>query len=99
MKNTGLLDRNGREIMNGDFVSLDGNMTADDSLAPLPNGWVFDEDDVYQVYWDDRIDHWSLRLGVEPDNLYNMKYMDHAVSLLHDGLVVVVDRGGTNETD
>lgn len=90
-RNTGLLDRNGREIKENDFVSLDGNMTADDSLGSLPNGWTFDENDVYQVYWDDRIDNWSLRLGVEPDTPYNIKYLNHAVSLLHDASVMVVE--------
>ena len=91
MRNTGLKDANGRYIMEGDLVSLDGNMTADNSMGLLPNGWTFDEDDVYEVYFDDRINNWSLNLGVEPDSDYNCKYMSHAVSLLHDASVVVVD--------
>lgn len=88
---TGIKDRNGREIHNGDMVSLAGNMTADDSMGYLPNGWVFDEYDVYEVYFDPRIDKWSLKLGCEPDTDYNRKYMSHAVRLLHDGAVEVVD--------
>jgi hypothetical protein len=91
--NTGLKDRNGAEIHAGDFVSLDGNMTADDSFGELPNGWTFDETDVYEVYMDDRIGKWSLKLGCEPDSAYNCKYMSHAVSLLHDGCVTVVPHG------
>ena len=87
---TGLKDRNGLDILDGNFVSLDGNITADDSMGVLPNGWTFDESDVYQVYWDERIDNWSLRLGVEPDSDLNRKYMDHAVSLLHSGDVTVI---------
>jgi hypothetical protein len=86
---TGILDRNGVEISVGDMVSLDGNMTADDSLGLLPNGWTFDETDVYEVYFDERIGTWSLKLGVEPDSAYNAKYMSHAVSLLHDGAVTI----------
>jgi hypothetical protein len=84
-------DRNGVEIKDGDFVSLDGNMTADDSMGVLPNGWHFDESDVYQVYYDERIGTWSLRLGCEPDTPYNIKYMNHAVSLLHSGDVTIVE--------
>ena len=87
---TGLKDRNGINIKVGDFVSLDGNMTADDSMGVLPNGWTFDETDVYEVYFDERIGKYSLKLGVEPDTAYNCKYMSHAVSLLHSGDVEVV---------
>lgn len=89
-KGTGLLDRNGVEICDGDRVSLDGNMTADDSMGSLPNGWTFDETDVYEVYLDPRINNWSLKLGCDPDTAYNQKYMNHAVALLHDQAVTVV---------
>jgi hypothetical protein len=84
-KMTGLKDIDGAEIQDGDFVSLDGNMTADNSMGSLPNGWTFEEDDVYQVYFDERIKNWSLRMDVEPNTAYNVKYLNHAVSLLHDG--------------
>jgi hypothetical protein len=87
-----LKDKNGVRIKSGDFVSLDGNMTTDDSLGALPNGWTFDETDVYEVYWDERISNWSLKLNVEPSNAYNVKYMNHAVSLLHSGDVEIVTR-------
>lgn len=90
---TGLMDRSGREIESGDMVSLDGNITADYSLGILPNGWTFDETDIYEVYLDPRINNWSLKLGVEPDTAYNQKYMNHAVGLLHDAAVTVVPRG------
>lgn len=90
MRKTGIMDRAGIEIVEGDMVSLDGNMTSDDSLGFLPNGWCFDEDDVYEVYFDDRIGTWSLKLDCEPDSAYNCKYMSHAVALLHDGAITVV---------
>lgn len=96
-KSTGIVDRKGREIREGDWVSLDGNMTADDSLGLLPNGFFFDEDDVFQVWWDDRCKAWGLRLGVQPnegadyiERGTNTKYVNHAYSLLNDGDVTVV---------
>jgi len=88
---TGLKDRDGQMIHDGNFVSLDGNMTADDSMGSLPNGWTFDEEDVYQVYFDTRINQWSLKLPVEPDTPYNVKYMNHAVGLLHDEAVKITE--------
>ena len=93
MKNTGLKDKTGKDILDGDIVSLAGNMTADNSMGYLPNGWIFEEDDTYKVYWDKRIENWSLDLGVEPDSPVNIKYMNHAVSLLHGGRVTVVENG------
>lgn len=95
-ESTGLKDRNGREIYYGDFVSLDGNMTADDSMGELPNGWTFDESDVYEVYLDERIGGSSLKLGVEPDSPYNVKYMNHAVGLLYSGDVKIVENSPEN---
>ncbi len=90
IKDTGLVDKKGVHIKAGDFVSLAGNTTADDSLGALPNGWTFDETDVYEVFWDNRISNWSLKTGVEPDTPYSVKYLNHAVSLLHLGEVEMV---------
>lgn len=92
MKETELKDKNGTMIYEGNLVSLDGNMTADNSMGVLPNGWTFGEEDVYEVYFDETIQNWSLKLGVEPDTAYNVKYMNHAVSLLHDESVEIVDK-------
>ena len=92
MKTTGLFDKSGVEIKEGDFVSLDGEMTADNTLGYLPNGWIFGESDVYEVYFDERIKNWSLKLGVEPDTPYNRKYMSHAVGLMYDGCSKIVPR-------
>lgn len=96
---TGLLDKHGVEIREGDRVSLDGNMTADNSMGALPNGWFFDETDVYEVYFDERARSqtaaatkgaWVLKLNCQPDSPENIKYMNHANSLLHDGRVEIV---------
>lgn len=90
MKETGLFDKNGTMICDQDWVSLDGNITADNSMGFLPNGWTFDEDDVYKVYFDESIQEWSLELNMKPDSAYNVKYMNHAVGLLHDKSVEIV---------
>ena len=92
MNKTGLFDKNNIEIAEGDFVSLNGNMTTDDSLGALPNGWFFDEKDIYEVYFDKRINNWSLKMNIEPDDAYNCKYLNHAVSLLHDKLTLIVNK-------
>lgn len=85
-RDTGLKDREGRAIFSGDYVTLGPMMTADNSFGPLPNGWTFSEEyDVYEVYWDERINNWSLKLGVEPDSPYNEKYMNHALGIMHGG--------------
>lgn len=89
---TGLFDCEGKEIKCGDMVSLDGNMTADNSMGSLPNGWIFDDKSVYKVYYDDRISNWSLDLGVDPDTPVNRKFMDHAVGLLHQGASRIVNK-------
>lgn len=92
MKTTGLLDSAGQEIFDGDMVSLGPNITADDSMGALPNGWTFYETDIHRVYFDERIKNWSLDLGVEPDSPLNRKFMNHAVSLLHGKAVKIVGR-------
>jgi len=90
-KPTGLFDRNNKEINEGDWVSLDGNITSGNSAIGVPSGWLFEETDVYQVYFDTTISNWALKLGVEPDTLYNVTYMNHATSLLHSGDTTIVE--------
>ncbi len=97
MTGTGLFDKGDVEIQAGQFVSLAGNMTADDSLGYLPNGWIFDEEDVYEVFFDETINEWSLKLGCSPDTAENIKYMNHAVGLLHDRAVLIVPKPITQE--
>lgn len=86
----GVSDRHGNPICEGDYVSLARNGTTDDSADLMSTDGVFHESDVYQVYWDDGIKDWSLLLPAEPDSLYQVTYMNHAVRRLHRGDVAVV---------
>jgi len=88
---TGLKDRDGNTIFSDDLVSYDGIMTADDSLGSLPNGWTFEESDVYKVYFDTSIEEWSVDAGIRPDTPYNVKLLNHLTELLHEGEVLKVD--------
>jgi len=87
-----ITDREGVAIREGDFVSLDGNITADNSMGELPNGWTFDEDDIFEVWFDPTIATWSIKTDVEPDSEYNVKYLNHATALLHRGQVTIVNQ-------
>lgn len=85
-------DRDGKIIKAEDYVSLSGLMTADDSMSWLPNGWSFDDDDVFRVYFDDRIGTLSLDMGVGLDSEHNTKLLNHALSLLYSGSVKKVEQ-------
>jgi hypothetical protein len=88
MRNTNLLDSTGKEIYEGDFVSLEGNITVGDGFR---GGFVFTEEDTYKVFFDERISNWSLEIEEDFTKYSEVLFLNHAVSLLHSESVKLVN--------
>jgi len=87
---TGQRDKNGKMSFAGDVADFSGNMTADNSFGLEPNGYFFDEDDRYAIFWNDKLLLWDLDIPDDPDDEFQWKYKMHVRDLFINGKFQII---------